>query len=522
MNQWLKIRKDLYVNTRKLVAKRLGEADPRLDQYERAYQKELKKKWKISTKERLVHHIREAEVVYLGDFHALHQSQKAHLRILRELQNQSDYCLALECFFQEDQEFIDQYQSGNLAEKDFLKKIQWAAKWGFPWGHYKKIIHWAIKNQVHIIALNTRVKNLKERDCKSAAIINKNILKKKKKAIVIYGDFHLASQHLPNEISKFKKAIRSVRVFQNPEDLYFKIIKNKKHFDIDLIQDGDDFCLLSVTPWVKWQNYLLYLDEQMDRFYDEETDFSDRIFRYVDLITSELKLEINKGELSVFTFRDDHFWKLLSQNLDEKKLRSIQKWIEAELSFYIPELKVGYLARASVNHMSWLAMQFVMAQSRSNKNFIYNPVDNFEAYIWLQTLSYFGNKICNPKKKSDTLLDFKLALLNVTESKDKKEAYRIALTYKLQELLILTGQRKVMKLQDKRKIIPFLLAGEMLGGLYGEKLYLGWFRKILTTESLYAFLRKDMSHPQFKKIFIECIEVIESLPEPFRSKKDKL
>lgn len=527
MNPWLKIRRDLYLNTRKLVAKRLGEDSNssfnlQLRQYEKSYQKELSKKWKISSKEKLVESARQADVLLLGDFHALHQSQKAHIRILRELHQFSQSYLALECFFAEDQIYVDQYQKSELSEKEFLKKIQWSSKWGFPWGHYRKIVHWAIKHRVPILALNHKTKSLKQRDEQAARLIYQNILSKGKKALVIYGDFHLAKNHLPQSLKRLKKKIKIVRVFQNPEELFFKIIKKKNHLEVDLIQDDNDFCLLSVPPWVKWQNYLLYLDEQGDRFYDEEVDFSDRVFRFVDLIAQELDLKINKSELSVFTFRDDHFWKLLSQKLDDKKLKFVQKWIEAEQSFYLPELKVGYLARASVNHMSWLSMQFIMAQLRVDSQFIYDPVNKFESYIWLQTLSYFGNKICNPKKKSDTLLDFKLALMNVTEDKDKKEAYRLALTFKLQELLVLTRQKKSIKLYDKKKTLPFLLAGEMLGGLYGEKLYFGWSNKLISANSLRNFMIKDLNHPQFKNIFVENVEFIESLPEPFRSKKDKL
>lgn len=526
MNQWLKIRKELYLNSRKLVSQRLGQATKNLKKYETSYQNELNKKWKISTKEKLIQTVRHGDVLLLGDFHAVHQSQKAHIRILRELHRPSEYVLGLECFFVEDQNLVDQFQQGELTEKDFLKKIQWSKKWGFPWSHYRKMVQWAIKNNVKIVALNIKTVNLTDRDKKVAFELNKYMNELKKKAVVIYGDFHLAKEHIPKQLRALNKKIKIVRIFQNPEELFFKIIKNKNHLDVDLLQDKNDFCLLSVPPWVKWQNYLLYLDEQGDKYYNkyysEEIDFSDRVYRYLDLISTELNVPVNKSEISIFTFRDDNFWKILTQKVSDNHLKLIQKWIESELSFYIPELKIGYLSRASVNHMSWLSMQIVIAQLSKNPKFIYNPNKNFEAYVWIQTLSYFGNKICNPKKKSDTLLDFKIALTNVSESKNKKEAYKIALAYKLQELLVLTGQRKINSFSVQSKITPVLLAGELLGGLYGEKLYYGWSKKLLSAETLKNFMGKDLHHKHFKKIFTECIEFVENLPEPFRSKKDKL
>lgn len=531
MENWFKVRKDLYLQTRTLVEQIIGESQGQIRKYEAVYQKELTKPWKKSSKTEIFKKIQSCRLLLLGDFHALRQSQKSHTRILREIKEPQQWSLGMECFFQEDQLALDDFTAGKLSEKDFLKKIQWKKHWGFPWASYKAILTWAIKNKVRVIGLNKKSLkgnnlNLNTRDMAAADLIARELnLTDERKMIVIYGDFHLAHEHLVKKVhTQLKPSTRPgyiVRVFQNPEDLYFKVLKKDQHFNVDVLSAGHDFCLLNVPPWVKWQNYLMYLDLQSDQQISDSIDYADRIAKYVEILSAELKLKIKTDRLSVYSVEDDVFFDKISNELSREQNKYVEKLIENDQSFYIPELGCGYLARKSVNHCAWLASQYLISQINPQFKLLHRPNEQFEANIWLNLLCYFGNKVINPKKKTDTVYDIKSAILNA-KGFEKKEIYQIALGYKLQELLALTGRNKKMTPMSRKNLISYFMATQLLGGMLGEKLFNGYALKMVSLELIKSFFYRDFTGEAFKKAYLELIDIIEALPDSFKSKTEKL
>jgi hypothetical protein len=103
-----------------------------------------------------------------------------------------------------------------------------------------------------------------------------------------------------------------------------------------------------------------------------------------------------------------------------------------------------------------------------------------------------------------------------------KEALQLALNQKMIELLHLSGSRKGRELPKPRKLKAYQEAARILGGLLGEKLYHAYRRKLLSKTTLLGLLRKPLESEQFSNIYWEIIELIESFPEPFQSKSDKL
>src|SRR5205814_1278322 len=144
---------------------------------------------------------------------------------------------------------------------EFLKAIEWKKNWGFPWDHYKPLFRWAQKHKVRVFGLNLKkekgsLQGLRERDQFSAEQIAE-IAKKHpdRKLFIIYGDLHLAKAHLPAKVEKKLKSKKFLFVFQNSEKIYFQLLKKEIEHQVDVVRrGGNQFCLLSVPPWVKWQN----------------------------------------------------------------------------------------------------------------------------------------------------------------------------------------------------------------------------------------------------------------------------
>ncbi|MGZ5279586.1 MAG: ChaN family lipoprotein, partial [Pseudobdellovibrionaceae bacterium] len=156
--RWIQLRHDLYEQVQKHVMALIGEGSPGLNRYQKEYEQELSKAWKVSSREKLLSAVQKARIVWLGDFHALQQSQKAHLRILKALPQVQipNVLLGIECIEARHQAYLDRYLQGKMSDRDFLKAVEWKRSWGFPWEHYKPLFRWAIKNKVRIFALNLK------------------------------------------------------------------------------------------------------------------------------------------------------------------------------------------------------------------------------------------------------------------------------------------------------------------------------------------------------------------------------
>jgi len=425
--------------------------------------------------------------------------------------------------------------AGKVSEREFLKSIEWSKKWGFPWDHFRPLVRWAQENKVAVFGLNRSVRkrtaaSLRSRDLFAAQKLQ-NILKSHPEAIVfaIYGDLHLAQSHIPGAVVKlmgpgFKKKI--FRLFQNSEKIYFQLLEKELESSVDVVELGKDaFCLLNVPPWVKWQNYLMYLEQTYDLgLYDEgeSIDYTDHISSYVKIISEELGKPLNCDDLSVYTAQDSQLWTKLQAHFGAKELAWIEILIEEENSFYIPELSIGYLARPTVNHAATLAAKYVHAKwSQSTKSF-FEVRKDFLRQIWIEGLAYFGSKILNHKRKTDTVADLRAALTSRGVTGSGKEPLMLALHQKMQDLMAVSNRPQVRNPFLPKKKSSYLLASRLLGGMMGERLYGAYRKKLLSKETLASFLRRSLVEENFNLAYYEMMEIIESLPAPFRSKKEKM
>jgi hypothetical protein len=137
--QWLKTRKHLLESVKNQVFSRLGPPVKSLENYSRKLDREFTRRWQSSSLLEMVQAARSSDLLFLADFHAYHQSQRAHLRLLRQM-DLSSSVVFLECLKTQDSHWIDLFWSGEMNEAEFLSAIQWSVNWGFPWEHYRDLI----------------------------------------------------------------------------------------------------------------------------------------------------------------------------------------------------------------------------------------------------------------------------------------------------------------------------------------------------------------------------------------------
>ena len=524
--QLVQIRKDFYKTIRKRAEAITGFESKELFQYRQSYEKELSQlSWISIDKKHLFARLRSADIILVGDFHAQKQSTRGFLRIVRKIK--TSVVLGLECLSDQDQKAIDLYITGSLSEKDFLNRVSWKKTWGFPWENYRPLFKWAQTHKIPVYGINcsSNSKSLAGRDAKAAELIQKIKSKhSQKKLFIQYGDFHIASSHLPKQIKKKMPQLDLCTIYQSPEVIYFKIMEKQKELSTDVVKLTDDKWALNVLPpWVKWQDYLLYLESGYDkRISINDVDPTDSVCHSVDLLSKSFGLKVDTSSLSVYTAHDDAFFEQVDRLGLAIKKRILEN-VEEGISFYIPEIQIGYLARYSVNHVTKVAAQYIYYKEKGFRATIIDPKKDFLKLIWLEAVTYLCSKVTNPKRKTDTLQDIRDSLQKEQFDDRGKEALILSLAQKLSELQFLSlnkiGNDMRLKKYSKKS---YIISAQILGGILGEKFFFALSKRLIRFPDNKSLLFKDLQMGPFNKAYFESLEMVESWPVLFKSKYDKM
>jgi hypothetical protein len=519
-SEWVQVRKKLYIQIKSEVSRLLGSSWNEMLPLEKKYAKELLQSWRSVKKEDFYDRLLSADIILFGDFHALQQSQRGHLRLLREWPSKEPIVLAVEFFQARHQKYLDLWLKGKLTDKKLLEKTNWIKNWGFPWEHYKPLMEWAKAQKIPVWGVNwglnkTSLKTLKTRENFSVICLKKIKQKNpKSKVILIYGDLHLAKNQLPLAIksNEFFCHSKLVRVFQNSEQLYFQALEKGLESKIEIVQfKSGDFCIQSVPPWVKWQSYLLFLENTYDRQIDDwdfDVDHTDHVAKLVNFLSEEFKIKLKNSKLAIYTANDPGVFFKIRKALSKLEWQVIKKWITDQRSFYIPELELGYLGQVTVNHTATLAGEYVHAIMAKRKNIYIASVKDFEKQIWIHAMAFMGSKVINHKRKSNSIEDLRRALLMKETSQRHRQVLLLALQQKVREIRFVShGQWLPLEGARTLDLSIYSEASRLLGSMLGEKIYNLYQSKRWSLEKIKQLMKIPLeSNDKFNQFYYKVLK----------------
>jgi uncharacterized iron-regulated protein len=110
---------------------------------------------KISKIEDIIDSLVDKPIIYIGERHTNFEDHKTQLKIIMELHKRGrKIAIGMEMFQKPFQRYIDDYISGSISERDFLKMTQYYKRWQYDYIHYRDIIEFARSNKLKVIALN--------------------------------------------------------------------------------------------------------------------------------------------------------------------------------------------------------------------------------------------------------------------------------------------------------------------------------------------------------------------------------
>jgi hypothetical protein len=445
--QLLRLQRENYEKNLRQVKKSLG-SNPAVARYGRDYHRYLKTYQGISSKAELLRRVLASDIVYHGDYHTLRHSQRSILAMLQEIAGRRDIILCLEMFHGRDQKWVDMFMAGEVDEALFLKKIRYANKWAYNWNPWRHILNFCREHRIPVLGINTEAadpeKSLVERDIYSAQIIGQALIRHRGALIyVVDGDYHISPNHLPKEVDARLEPLgitpHRTLVYQNAENLYWRLAEERKE-EADVLQIApDSFCLMNTVPATKLQSYLDWLEYAEDGYFPVKGNWAELsgenyfaqlqgIIQNLDsLFQFRFPME-SLDKLTVYSSRNLDFTEVI-QNSPELRghMRRINRKIRRNEGFLLEYREGGsnsyiiYLPNASINQAAEEATHFMHAVLRGPLPRLLQGFDYFYANLLTEALGFFGSKMINEKRKAPTESALRVFLGKMKQNPDSSK-----------------------------------------------------------------------------------------------------
>jgi hypothetical protein len=517
----IQIQKRLARRLKKEIRHYVREDTPLLERYRREYEQELKSYSRIASQRELVEAVKEADIVYCGDYHTLAQAQRTPLRILEQvIKERKEIILCLEVVMAKHQNHLDDYLADKITETEFLKRIDYAHTWGFTWSRYKPFFDFAKKEKIPVVAINSAPRGIKDRlerrDKRAAHIIAEQTRQNPSALVfVIDGDWHIAYPHLPRQVElalkKYKLTRKTVTIFQNSEKIYWQLVKYRLEHRVDVVQIcKSKYCVINTTPTVKLRSYLNWAEEADELSYatlwkTEQSTLSieDELLMIINLIADFFDLpKQGMEDFSVYSSADLDFLETLirKRHFTYPEIQEIKHQIESDESYYIKKGHIIYLSNLSINHAAEEATHFINHILAGEFATYEDSREVFYQQVLAESLGFLGSKIVNQRRRCYTPADFAYFLKEYSrEKKRDSEIVRLQVIAKhvLRHRKLET--QKSERLNEKSPFYKSLLnekpeirnaVAHSLGYLLGNSLY-------------YGLMKNKIEKEEVRKLFLE-------------------
>ena len=414
-----------------LIKKEIARIDPNTSKrYIRDFTEEFRRLREVSSYDDLIIACFRADVIYVGDYHALPSSQAFAARLLREIAARSrQVILAVEMVYGRSQRVLDRWMAGEIGEEEFKRRIRYDLEWGYDWDGFRQIFDAARDYGVKVFGIDCPPRNglryIRKRDHYAAARVV-DIFQKNPgaKVVVLIGESHLATDHLPDKVRRLLRdrnlEKRSVRVVQNVEEIYWRLVaRGREHADVALL-GRNTYCVFNTSPIAKYESYRQTINRwKSESADDDHLDLTPTIYNMIDTILRFLSVDkyrmCVRREGDCIEFLVDYFPEVYSR-VDAAMLRrvleanafaksdivEIRRQITRKGSCYIPKINSMFIGQFSLVHGGEEAAHFVN-MALKGEVFEHSGAprkrpDLFYAAVIEEALGFFGSKLIDPSR----------------------------------------------------------------------------------------------------------------------------
>jgi hypothetical protein len=376
-----------------------------------------------------------ADVVLIGDYHALPASQRyaASLIEQRAMAGGRPVVVGVETIFSRDQHILDEWWRREIDENELRQRIRFDLDWGYDWTPFRELLVAARDHAEALYGLDCMpredLRKIGARDRHAAAKIAE-IRERHPRAVifVLFGESHLAPGHLPRLLRCQMPGARILTLLQNIDALYWRAAGERAN-KVEAVRVNEDvLCVFNATPLEKYESYRLFLD-QWSRA-NEGLDFAPTIYNLINSLASFFEINryaLHNGSQPRFLVdllpevhgrsADDMLRRLLSRKgVRGEECDSMLARVVERGSAYLPQVNAFCIRDFQMVHAAEDAARFLhqacqglphwlndhvaagdsaLGNGRGQKR---TAVDEFYARVIEHAVAYFGSRVLYPSR----------------------------------------------------------------------------------------------------------------------------
>jgi hypothetical protein len=334
--------------------------------------------------------IRSADIVLIGDYHALPASQRFAQQLVEQHAPWRPLVLAVEAVLARDQAILDAWRRREIKEEELRRRLRFDREWGYEWPPFYALLSAARERAHGLYALDTMprddLRRIRSRDSHGAAKILEIHERHPGAAIfVLFGESHLAPEHLPRALERLLPGPKVLTVLQNLDALYWRAMAE----GAPAVSLGPDaLCVFNASPLEKYESYRLCL-ERWNSAPEDVPDFAPAIYNLIFSLARSLGFRLNSP-------RNGTQPKFLADSLPEVSAserapdRESATRLEQDGCFYVAETNTFLIRDFQIGHAAREAARFLHSACRGRRP----GCDRGKAIEHM--LAHFGAKLLCP------------------------------------------------------------------------------------------------------------------------------
>jgi hypothetical protein len=418
---------------------------------------------RVLTAPELEQQYRSADVLLIGDYHALAASQRFAADLLQKLAALGrPVILALEMVFTRDQRVLDRWFRGEISEDELRAGIRYDEEWGYDWEPFARLLRDARCCSAGVYGIDSgprgNMRRIGARDRYAARKISE-LREKYPEAVIValFGEAHLAPGHLPRWLRQSRPGDRILTVLQNVDELYWKSAGELSEM-LHAVQVRDDVvCVFNATPLEKYESYRIYIERW--RTEPSQPDLAPTFYNVVDSLLRSLGLEQYSPaagnhpstlveeypEVQTCSDERDSERLLLRRGLDTAERRLILDKLHMHGCVYLPRHNMLVMERFHMAAAAEEAVRFVQSECRGNASFqgpwIGSSAEHqFYFEVMERALITFGVRVLLPNYPVAREADLQALCSQPEEAIEAQMAFRSAEFMEMVSLLMLHKQ----------------------------------------------------------------------------------
>jgi hypothetical protein len=474
--------------------------------------------------------IAKAGIVLVGDYHALPNSQRYLASLLCDPElRQRHVVLGVETIFSRDQHILDEWRRGEIDEDELRERIRFDLDWGYDWAPFYELLSAARDHGASIHGLDCMpredLRKIGARDRHAADKITELRQRHSDALIlVLFGESHLAPQHLPALLQQQLPAELMLTVLQNVDALYWRAAGEVSDRVEAVAVRENVLCVFNATPLEKYENYRLCLDRWGRSDNDRNApDLGPTLYNLVDGMvrflginqysshnTTQPRLLVDLMPEVYSRSSDALLRRLLSRKgFTAEQRRSLLRQVRERGSVYLTPNNAVYVRQFRMTSSAEDATRFLHQACRGLPNLCNGKAtapapgaesldknDTFYMAVFEHALAFFGSRILHPARPA--LRDTDLADLFDVTREDLEQQTSLPFADAVEALDFLARHRE----HDFRAAQAPAFTGrkyeyvaEQLGYLTGNDLYDAYLEGRLTTAALRKLFLTHIEQP---------------------------